>query len=52
MDEACHRVMGVFDTIPWENYARSDEFMAETFGELRQDLKTMATRLADFGRSL
>ncbi|WP_143027521.1 peptide chain release factor 2 [Alicyclobacillus hesperidum] len=26
--------------------------MAETFGELRQDLKTMATRLADFGRSL
>ncbi|MFB5192885.1 peptide chain release factor 2 [Alicyclobacillus fastidiosus] len=26
--------------------------MAETFGELRQDLKSMATRLADFGRSL
>lgn len=26
--------------------------VAETFGELRQDLKTMATRLADFGRSL
>ncbi|ACV59557.1 MULTISPECIES: peptide chain release factor 2 [Alicyclobacillus] len=26
--------------------------MAETYGELRQELKSMATRLADFGRSL
>lgn len=41
-----------FDTITTETSQGVMSHMAETYGELRQELKSMATRLADFGRSL
>ncbi|AEJ44736.1 hypothetical protein TC41_2845 [Alicyclobacillus acidocaldarius subsp. acidocaldarius Tc-4-1] len=48
----CARGGRPFDTITTETPQGVMSYMAETYGELRQELKSMATRLADFGRSL